>query len=160
MVSRAAPIMEHFGTQPLGNTLAGIGLGTPAVIGIEIAVAALIAIAVLLPRPDDPQWAPYEVGLVTMLAVLITPIGWFYYHTLCVPAWVAALTHSPADNRKAWWRATLIMAAVLLSGLLTFDHLYPDALGVVKRFNYVWGALVLLAALLTLKLVRPRHAPA
>jgi hypothetical protein len=93
-----------------------------------------------------------------MLAVLITPIGWFYYHTLCVPAWVAAITHRPADHRKAWWRATLITAAVLLSGMLTFDHLYPDALAVVKRFNYVWGALLLLAALLTLTPARFRHA--
>ncbi|HXH63843.1 MAG TPA: glycosyltransferase family 87 protein [Gemmatimonadales bacterium] len=158
MVSRAAPIMQHFGTQPLGNTLAGVGLGTPAVIAIEIGIAVLIAVAVLAPRSEDPQWAPYEVGLVTMLAVLITPIGWFYYHTLCVPAWVAAITHRPAENRNVWWRATLITAAVLLSGMLTFDHLYPDALAVLKRFNYVWGALLLLAALLTLSLARFRHA--
>lgn len=160
MVSRAAPIMQHFGTQPLGNTLSGIGLDTPAVIAIEIGIAVLVAAAVLAPRAEDPAWAPYEVGLVSILAVLITPIGWFYYHTLSVPAWVAAITHRPVNERRTGWRATLIVAGVLLSGILTFDHLYPDALAIVKRFNYVWGALLLLTALLVLKLVRPRHARA
>ncbi|HEY6808145.1 MAG TPA: glycosyltransferase family 87 protein [Gemmatimonadales bacterium] len=160
MVSRAAPIMQHFGTQPLGNALTGIGLDSPAVIAIELGVAALVAAAVLAPRRDDPAWAPYEVGLVTMLAVLITPIGWFYYHTLSVPAWAAAITHRPSPERRRWWLGALWAAGMLLSGVLTFDHLYPDSLSVVKRFNYVWGALVLLGALLSLTLIRPKHARA
>jgi hypothetical protein len=101
------------------------------------------------------------VGLVTILAVLVSPIGWFYYQLLAIPAWVAALTLPAPQERRAalLWRAALCVAGVLLSGLLTFDHLYPDALGLLKRYNYVWGALLLLTALAAHRLVLLRPSP-
>jgi len=144
-VSRTAPIMGGFGTQPLGNMLhAGLGLGTPWVIAIE-GVVGLVLLWALVEVPAGVDTAS-DLGVVAMLAALITPIGWFYYHILAYPGWMSALSVTPPARH--WLRSlTLGVAGVLLSGVLTFDHFYPEALQIVKRFNYVWGALLLLAVL-------------
>ncbi|HWZ27751.1 MAG TPA: glycosyltransferase family 87 protein [Gemmatimonadales bacterium] len=82
--SRTAPIMAGFGTQPLGNLLhAGLGLESPWVIGIEI-VIGLILVWALAETPAGHDWAG-DLGLVSIFAALITPIGWFYYQTLAFP---------------------------------------------------------------------------
>ena len=144
-LSRTAPMMGGFGTQPLGNMLhAGLGLDSPWVIAIEIAVG-LILLWSLLETPAGHDWAG-DLGLVCILASLITPVGWFYYQTLAFPGWIGVLTVRPPARHWARTTATAI-AGVLLSGILTSDHLYPDWLLLVKRFNYVWGALLLLSVL-------------
>lgn len=144
-VSRAAPIMANFGTQPLGNLLhEGLGLAAPWVVGIEVAVG-LVLIWSLFETPAGHDWAG-DLGLVAMFASLITPIGWFYYQTLAYPAWIGVLTVTPAGRH--WARTTVTaIAGILLSGILTSDHLYPEFLGLVKHYNYVWGALLLLSVL-------------
>ena len=144
-VSRSAPIMSGFGTQPLGDLIHnGLGLGTPWVIAIEAAVGLILLWALAeVPEGLDPAG---DIGIVAMFAALITPIGWFYYHILAFPGWMSVLTVTPPARH--WIRSlVLILAGVLLSGVLTFDHLYPDALQIVKRSNYVWGALLLLSIL-------------
>ena len=159
VMSREGQQVEGFGFQPLGDWVLGLG-GSDVTVWLAIAGCCAVVVAALAARPtgDDPL---YEVGLVTVLAVLVSPIGWFYYHLLAIPAWVAALTAPvPAGRRTAIaWRAALLVAGVLLSGVLTFDHLYPNALTVVKRFNYVWGALLLLGALAAHRLVLFRRQP-
>ena len=102
--------------------------------------------------PEVAGWrfkddAPAEVGVVTQLAVLLSPVGWFHYEILAIPAWIAALAHPGPLRRGRWWIPTLIVAAVFLSGILTFGHIYPEALRPVRRFNYVWGAVLLVVAL-------------
>lgn len=144
-VSRTAPIMAGFGTQPLGNMLhAGLGLGAWWVAGIEATVGLVLLWALAeVPAGLDPAG---DLGIVAMFAALITPIGWFYYHILAFPGWMSVLSVTPPARH--WARSlTLGIAGVLLSGVLTFDHFYPDAFQIVKRFNYVWGALLLLAVL-------------
>ncbi|HYK11120.1 MAG TPA: glycosyltransferase 87 family protein [Gemmatimonadales bacterium] len=143
--SRTAPIMAGFGTQPLGNLLhVGFGLGTPWVVGIEI-VVGLILLWSLLETPAGHDWVG-DLGLVSIFAALITPIGWFYYQTLAFPGWIGVLTVTPPARH--WARTTVTaIAGVLLSGILTSDHLYPEWMQVIKRFNYVWGALLLLSVL-------------
>lgn len=144
-LSRSAPIMADFGTQPLGNMLrAGLGLGAPWVVGIEIAIA-LILLWSLVETPVGHDWIG-DLGLVSIFAALISPIGWFYYQTLAFPGWVGVLTVTPPARHWARTTATAV-AGILLSGVLSFDHLYPESLALVKRFNYVWGALLLLAVL-------------
>lgn len=144
-ISRTAPIMANWGAQPLGNMLAaGFGLGTPWVISIEV-VVGLILLWGLLETPAGHDWVG-DLGLVASFASLITPIGWFYYQTLAYPGWIGVLTVTPPARHWARTAATAI-AGILLSGVLTSDHLYPEGLQIIKRFNYVWGALLLLAIL-------------
>ena len=161
VMARAGQQAAGYGYQPLGSWVLGLG-GSDT--GAWLAMAgcgALVAAALMARRRGEDENPLYEAGLVTVLAVLVSPIGWFYYQLLAIPAWVAALTlPEPAERRaKLAWRATLGVAGVLLSGLLTFDHVYPDALGVLKRYNYVWGALLLLTALVAHRLVRFRRSP-
>jgi alpha-1,2-mannosyltransferase len=174
LMARAGQRAAGFGFQPLGSWVLGLG-GSETAVWIAIAVCASLVIAALAAGEAKggerggaggggtvgPEGPLYEVGLVTILAVLVSPIGWFYYQLLAIPAWVAALTlPAPQERRAALvWRVALGVAGVLLSGLLTFDHLYPDALGFLKRYNYVWGALLLLAALAAHRLVFLRPSP-
>jgi alpha-1,2-mannosyltransferase len=143
--SRTAPIMANFGTQPLGNLLyTGLGLGTPWVVGIEV-VIGIILLWSLAETPAGHDWVG-DLGLVSVFAALITPIGWFYYQTLAFPGWISVFTVTPPARH--WARTSLTaIGGLLLSGLLTADHLYPDSLQIIKRYNYVWGALVLLTVL-------------
>ena len=158
-LSRAGMQTAGFGFQALGLWVAGLG-GSELAIWLSMAAAAALVLAAIGARgaTEDPL---YEVGLVTILAVLVSPIGWFYYHLLAIPAWVAALTLPVPPGRWAerTWRVTLILAGVLLSGVLTFDHLYPDALAIVYRYNYVWGEVVLVGALTAHRLLVPRQMP-
>lgn len=143
--SRTAPILAGFGTQPLGNLLhAGLSLGGSWVIGIEV-VVGLVLVWSLLETPAGHDWAG-DLGLVSVFASLITPIGWFYYQTLAFPGWIGVLTVTPPARH---WARTVVtaVAGILLSGILTSGHLYPESLLIVKRFNYVWGALLLLGVL-------------
>ena len=160
LMARAGQQAAGFGFQPLGSWVLGVG-GSDTGVWLATAACAALVAAALFARPTGEENPLYEVGLVTILAVLVSPIGWFYYQLLAIPAWVAALTLPvPAERRaKLAWRATLCIAGVLLSGMLTFDHLYPEALGLLKRYNYVWGALLLLTALAAHRLVLPRRSP-
>ncbi len=140
-----------------GMQTAGFGFQA---LGLWVAVAAVALVLAAVAARGATEEPLYEVGLVTILAVLVSPIGWFYYHLLAIPAWVAALTLPVPEGRWAGraWRASLVVAGVLLSGLLTFDHLYPDALAIVQRYNYVWGEVVLVGALAAYRLVPRRRA--
>ena len=157
-LGRAAERAAGFRYQPLGVWVLGLG-GSNAVAWLAMAVCIVLVAAALGARRGDSSEDPlYDVGLVTLLSVLLTPIGWFYYHMLAIPAWVAALTLPPPAGRGAAraWRATLVIAGVLLSGVLTFDYLHPAAMVLIYRFNYVWGTLVLLGALVAYHFV-PVH---
>jgi len=170
LMARVGQRAAGFGFQPLGSWVLGLG-GPDAAVWLAMAACGSLVVAALVVgrtrgegmvgRGGGPDGPLYEVGLVTILAVLVSPIGWFYYQLLAIPAWVAALTLPAPQERRAalLWRAALGVAGVFLSGLLTFDHLYPDALGLLKRYNYVWGALLLLTALAAHRLVLWRPSP-
>src|SRR5438552_18907186 len=55
-----------------------------------------------------------DIGLVTLLAVLLSPIAWLYYFTLAFPAWVATLARPV--QRALWLRGLLLVARALRSG--------------------------------------------
>jgi hypothetical protein len=158
-LGRAAERAEGFTFQPLGSWVLGLGGSAGAVWLAMAAAGALVAVALALGLGSaDPL---YDVGLVTVLSVLLSPVGHYYYHLLAIPAWVAALTLTPPAGRAARraWQTVLVAAGVLLSGVLTFDHLYPAALSLGYRFNYVWGALLLLGALAAYRLGLGRTSP-
>jgi glycosyl transferase family 87 len=98
----------------------------------------------------------YNMGLMTLVAVLCSPIAWLYYYTLAFPAWVAVLRGPPPST--LWIRVPLVAAGLLTSGVLTFD-LYPPFLWFIRDANYTWGGLVLLAALVAHGATHPEPAP-
>jgi hypothetical protein len=98
----------------------------------------------------------YNMGLMTLVAVLCSPIAWLYYYTLAFPAWVAVLRGPPPST--LWIRVPLVAAGLLTSGVLTFD-LYPPFLWFIRDANYTWGGLVLLAALVAHRVTHPQPAP-
>ncbi len=159
VLSRAAQRTAGFTGQPLGAWVLGLG-GSDIAVWLAIAACGALVLAALAARPalEDPL---YDLGLLTLLAVLVSPIGHFYYHLLAIPAWVAALTLRPPEAQRAAraWSAALLVAGILLSGVLTFDYLHPAALVLLYRYNYVWGALVLLGALTVHRLVLFRRSP-
>jgi alpha-1,2-mannosyltransferase len=142
-----------FRYQPLGGWVIGLG-GSAVAVWIALAVCVAVVFAAIVRRPAAGRDGVEEIGLVSVLAVLVSPVGWFYYHLLAIPTWAASLAQRPPAGRRtrASWRAALIVAGVLLSGILTFDHFIPGPLLVIKRFNYVWGALVLLGAIVARRL--------
>jgi alpha-1,2-mannosyltransferase len=142
-LSRTSPQASGLHAQMLTGMVTSLGGSFALAIIVQLVLSAIVLLALLRPAPSPD--GPAEVGMVTQLAVLLSPIGWFHYEILALPAWVAALAHPSPPGR--WWILVLALAAIFLSGILTFDHLYPDALELVKRFNYVWGALLLVVAL-------------
>src|SRR2546428_13420586 len=94
------------------------------------------------PRASD---AADEVGLVTLLAVLVSPIAWLYYYALAWPAWISVLARPTlhATQGRHLRVATLIVAGILTSGVLTLG-LYPPFLWFIPRANSTCGGLRLL----------------
>ena len=109
-------------------------------LAVALADLACIALAfVALRRALETGGAFAEVGTVTLLAVLLSPVAWVHYFGLAFPAWLTAL------ERRSW-RGVLLAAGLATSGVLTIWSLsLRSALFDVSL--YTWGALLLLAAL-------------
>jgi alpha-1,2-mannosyltransferase len=123
--------------------------GTLLLAALDLA-AILLALAALR-RLSGRAFA--EVAVVTLLAVLLSPIAWVHYFLLLFPAWLVAL-HRPADGS---WRVLRPLAAVLTSGLLTVWSLASRA-ALFEWSIYTCGALLLLAALAFLPTAEPARA--
>jgi len=140
----------RYGTQSLPGFVTFLGWSPAAVIALELACVAA-ALAALRHRPgrDDSL---RELGLVTLVAVLVSPIAWLYYATLTFPAWVAVLRRPLPP--VPWLRALAIAAGVLTSGILTFG-LYPDFLWFIRDPNYTWGMLALCTVVVAQRFLQP-----
>ena len=134
-----------------GQSLVGLVtlLGWPPAALWLAAAGCLVGVWIALRRTAREGDPVYEVGLVTLLAVLLSPIAWSYYYGLALPAWVQVLTHPPphASQGGRWRVAALILAAVLTSGALTWGFL-PSFLWFIGRASYTWGGLLLLTVLI------------
>src|SRR5439155_26197638 len=107
-------------------------------------------------RPVSGEAIYFDNGAVTLLDVLVSPLDWLYYYTLAFPAWLALLQRPrPYDP---WVRASLLIAGMLTSGVLTFG-LYPSFLWFIRDPNYTWGGLALLAVLVLARSPEPRLVP-
>jgi glycosyl transferase family 87 len=125
--------------------------GWPPPVIAALALACLGAVVVTIRRSSDAHLD--GVAAAALAAVLLSPIAWLYYHTLAMPAWLAAIT-GPAQGSMPR-RATLWLAGLLTSGILTFG-LYPQWLAFISVANYTWGSLLLLAVLLVDRLRPPQ----
>jgi hypothetical protein len=143
--------------QKLGRLGYALGGAPASIVALHLlALGLLVAILVARPIEDDP---PLEVGSVTLVAVLVTPIAWLHTFTLGYLAWVAAFAYVPPVGERArrTWRVCLIAGAIYASTALTALHL-PDALGFVTFYDDTIGALVALALLAWLRIARARQA--
>ena len=157
-LSQQGTTLGRMGTQSLAG-FAFFFKWPSAWIAVAIGLC-LCAVLLALRRPARAQDSLSDIGLVTLLAVLVSPVAWLYYHTLAFPAWVAVLSRSTPDPaRPEIWRSALLCAAgVLTSGILTFG-LYPSWLWFIGQANYTWGSLLLLAALVIERVRRPVPVP-
>jgi alpha-1,2-mannosyltransferase len=138
--------------QKLGRLGYALG-GAPG----SIVVAHLIAlglVAALLARRTPAADTLAEIGAVTLLAVLLTPVAWLHTFTLGYLAWVAVCRVAPSRRATRW---VVAIAAVYASTALSAIP-WPPALGFVTFHNDTLGALVALALLVVF--TRARQAAA
>ncbi len=133
-------------------------LGASPAAGWVVALLCLTGAAVAFRhRPQTSDGMARELAVVTVLAVLLSPIAWVHYYVLLLPAWAVVFEQSdpiPAP-RRSWWHAGVAGAALATSGLLTVG---PRSLrsALLHGSIYAWGALLLLLLLfLMLRLHRP-----
>jgi len=123
------------------------------VAGALLVLACLALVVIALRRRPAADDTPYEVGMVTLAAVLIAPIGWLHSFTLAFPAWIAAIRGPVVADRRLW-RGALVLAGVLTSGVLG-HRFYPAALAFVAANNDTLGSLLLLVLLLLQRVASP-----
>ncbi len=120
--------------------------GVPNEIAIAIDLLLLVLAAVALRRSTSPDDVVGDVGIVILLAVLVSPIGWDHYYMLAFPAWVAALSRAPALWTRST-RITLLAAGIATSGLLTNGS--ATLRGILRAHSmFAWGGLALVLVLL------------
>jgi alpha-1,2-mannosyltransferase len=129
-------------------------LSLPPLAGAVLVLACLALVVAALRRRPPADDAPYEVGMVTLTAVLIAPVGWLHSFTLAFPAWVAAI-RGPVVADQRLWRGALILAGVLTSGMLG-HRFYPAEFAFMAANNDTLGSLLLLALLLLQRVAPPR----
>ena len=153
-LGREAAALGKPGSQSIPGFAAFYGWPPAAIVALSLACLGAAAVALRRSIDDHLQ----GVAVAALLAVLLSPIAWLYYHTLAMPAWLAALTGRSAGALFPPRRATLWVAGVLTSGVLTFG-LYPRWLGFISAANYTWGSLLLLGVLVFDRLHPPQPIP-
>jgi alpha-1,2-mannosyltransferase len=148
------------GNQSLAVLVSRLGASPAA--GWLVALLCLTGAAVAFrPRPPHlpptPDGMARELAVVTVLAVLLSPIAWVHYYVLLLPAWAVVFEQSDPIPvpRRPWWYAGVAGAALATSGLLTVGP-RPLRSALLHGSIYAWGALLLL---LLLFLVMRRHRP-
>lgn len=121
-------------------------LGGPPLAWALVGLACLAVVALALRRPAATREPLEGIGLVLLVAILITPIAWVHYFVLAAPAWLAVLTAPDVRDRARWRRVGLWLAGLATSGWLTVG---PGVLraALLEHGIYTWGGLVLLALL-------------
>jgi hypothetical protein len=140
--------------QKLGRLAYAIGGAPATTVLLHLAAAGLVA--ALLARRAPPAGAPADIGAVTLLAVLVTPVAWLHTFTLGYLAWVAVFVLA-ARARPAGRRAVALAALYASTALTAFP--WPRALGFVTFYDDTLGALAALTLLVWLPGPRPGPDP-
>jgi alpha-1,2-mannosyltransferase len=139
--------------QSLTGVLGRLGAPHAWVLVADLGLIGAAALALRHPSPDHDL--AHDLGIVTLVAVLVSPLAWIHYFFLAFPAWLGAISRWPA--RGPWVRGTLVAAAIATSGFLTVWS-YPSRVFLQMHSLFAWGGLTLLAVLLLERL--PRRTPA
>jgi len=147
----------RFHMQKLGRLGYAMGGAPASIVALHLLAASLVLVTLARrpPRPaDDP---PLEVGIVILLAVLITPIAWLHTFTLGYLAWMAAVAYPPAltGTARTAWRASLWIVAIHASTAASSLPL-PAVLRFFSMHNDTVGALLVLGLLLWQRTARSR----
>jgi alpha-1,2-mannosyltransferase len=145
----------HRRNQSLPALLNRAGVPHPGIVAIDLLLVILAAVALWRATPDDD--VVHDIGIVTLLAVVVSPIAWDHYFLLLFPAWVAALSRAPAARPRGS-RIALIVAGIATSGVLTVGS--STVRGILLEHSiYGWGALALILVLLLERLRGPVPRP-
>ena len=144
----------HRRNQSLPALLSRAGVPHSGAIAANLLLLGFAAFA--LRRSTTDEDLVNDLGLVTLLAVLLSPIAWDHYFLLALPAWVAALAR-PLRDRAPGTRLLLIAAGVATSGVLTIPSAARGFL--LEHSIFGWGTLVLLLVMLVERQRRSAREP-
>jgi len=149
---------------PSNQSLAALvtRLGMSPAVGWAVGLVGLTAAAIAFRQRPTSDVVARELAVVTLLAVVLSPIAWVHYYVLLLPAWATAFELPDVVPRRSWWYAGLAAAGLATSGMLTVGP-HPLRWALLQGSVYTWGALLLfLLLLLVMRLQRsslPTHAP-
>ena len=139
--------------QSLSALLGRLGAPHPWAIVGDLVLLGLAAL--VLRRSTSDRNIVHDLGIATVVAVLVSPIAWIHYYFLALPAWIAIISRPPVGRPRLVWVA-LVVAGIATSGLLTVWS-YPSRVILQEHSLFAWGGLLLLAVLLLERWTR--HAP-
>jgi alpha-1,2-mannosyltransferase len=142
--SSAGVWVLHRRNQSFPALLSRAGMPHVGIIAMDLLLLTLAAIALWRSPPDDD--IVHDMGIVALLAIVLSPIAWDHYFLLAFPAWVAVLSHAPTARPRAAGIA-LIIAGVATSGMLTIGSATLRGI-LLEHSIFGWGALILLVVLL------------
>jgi alpha-1,2-mannosyltransferase len=154
--SSAGVWVLHRRNQSLPALLERAGVAHAGVIAVDLLLLTLAAAALWRSTSDDA--IVHDVGIVLLLAILLSPIAWDHYYLLAFPAWVAVLSRSPEPRSRASWIA-LGLAGIATSGALTVGSA-PARGFLLEHSIFAWGGVVLLLVLLIERMRAPEPVPA
>ena len=140
-------------SQSLEALVLRLGGASGLVLLVTLATVATAALTLRARKSD--AW--YEVGIVALVAVLISPIAWDHYYLLFFISWVALLVAPPPPRYGGAWRAARITAGVVTSGIVL--AVVPTWLRwqLLLQSMYAWGAVLVLALLILSRAWAPRE---
>ena len=134
----------HRRNQSLPALLSRLGVSNAGALAIDLILLVVALVALRRSTSDDD--AVDQVGIVTLLAILLSPMAWDHYFLLAFPAWIAALSRVP-ETRTATARIVLTAAGIATSGVLLVWS--GHVRGVLLEHSIIgWGALALVLVLL------------
>lgn len=124
-------------------------LGASPALALIARVAVVVGTAaVLRPGPGRRENALYEIGLVTLVTVLVSPVAWDHYYVLFFPAWVALLTGAAPAGSGHFWKVAVALTGIVTSGVVLAALPTWLRWELLLRSVYAWGAVLLLMLLI------------
>ena len=149
-------MLAMWGRYLAGEGAAGYSNVTPEDV-VVIARTVMMSATMLVPflvaasRPASRHRIGEELGCVSALAVLFSPIAWEHYWVAWCPVLMALHRHVPSDGSR-WARWSFWAGALLISGC-SRPTVGGTAARVVRSWSFMtWGGIITCATLTLLLL--------